>query len=152
MRSRQKEQIRIAAASCFAARRERGTCLHAIQCRINAEDWAKNFRVMPGRIDFIMRRVGGGVRIDFPRLYRYIVPPYYDSLIAKAMTVASTRIECHLSHAARADEYLHHWHQDDRPVDAAMTHGDSCDGNYDTGLDRRLIPAGQRISPGLRFA
>src|SRR4029077_5654007 len=66
--------------------------LHAIQCRINAEDAANNFQATPGRIDFYYAPGGRGVRIDSHVYTGYIVPPYYDSLIAKIITIGSTRI------------------------------------------------------------
>ena len=84
--------------------------LHAIECRINAEDAANNFQATPGRIDFYYAPGGRGVRIDSHVYTGYTVPPYYDSLIAKIITVGSTRINA-IDRMRRAlDEYLHHRH------------------------------------------
>ena len=72
----------------------RGT---AIECRINAEDPRKNFQPSPGRIDQIIIPGGMGVRFDSHTYAGYVVPPYYDSMIAKLIVHQPTRaqaIEC----------------------------------------------------------
>jgi acetyl-CoA carboxylase biotin carboxylase subunit len=64
---------------------------HAIECRINAEDPANNFRPNPGRITDFHMPGGFGVRVDTDTYTGYLVPPYYDSLIAKLVVFAQTR-------------------------------------------------------------
>jgi acetyl-CoA carboxylase, biotin carboxylase subunit len=64
---------------------------HAIECRINAEDPANNFRPNPGKITDFHMPGGFGVRVDTHSYTGYHVPPYYDSLIAKLVVFAQTR-------------------------------------------------------------
>ena len=56
---------------------------HAVECRINAEDWAHAFRPSPGRIERVVLPVGEGLRVDTHVQGGSVVPPYYDSLLAK---------------------------------------------------------------------
>jgi acetyl-CoA carboxylase, biotin carboxylase subunit len=56
---------------------------HALECRINAEDWLAGFRPDPGRVDAAIFPVGDGVRVDTHIQSGSVVPPYYDSLLAK---------------------------------------------------------------------
>ena len=66
---------------------------HAIECRINAEDPFNNFRPSPGVITTFHAPGGHGVRIDTHVYDSYIIPPYYDSMIAKLIVTAQTREE-----------------------------------------------------------
>ncbi|MCW2682481.1 MAG: accC [Blastococcus sp.] len=56
---------------------------HAVECRINAEDWTAGFRPSPGRIDRVVLPVGDGLRVDTHVQGGSVVPPFYDSLLAK---------------------------------------------------------------------
>jgi acetyl-CoA carboxylase biotin carboxylase subunit len=56
---------------------------HAVECRINAEDWARDFRPSPGRIERVVLPVGDGIRVDTHVQGGSVVPPFYDSLLAK---------------------------------------------------------------------
>ncbi len=56
---------------------------HAVECRINAEDWTHDFRPSPGRIERVVLPVGDGIRVDTHVQGGSVVPPYYDSLLAK---------------------------------------------------------------------
>ena len=89
-----REQIRIAAGLPLSVKQEevplRG---HAIECRINAEDPAQGFRPCPGKIDFLHLPGGCGVRVDTWLYNGYQLPPYYDSLMAKIIVHAPTRLE-----------------------------------------------------------
>ncbi len=67
--------------------------LHAIECRINAEDSENNFMPCPGLITNIYKPGGHGIRVDTHVYTGYSIPPYYDSMIAKLITVAQTREE-----------------------------------------------------------
>src|SRR5256714_7792356 len=88
-----KEQIRIAAGEPLSPHIAHAVPrLHAIQCRINAEDPANDFQPTPGRIDFYYAPGGRGVRIDSPVYTGYPVPPYYASLLAQIIRVCATRI------------------------------------------------------------
>jgi acetyl-CoA carboxylase, biotin carboxylase subunit len=66
---------------------------HAIECRINAEDPYNDFRPSPGRITVLHQPGGHGVRVDSHAYAGYVIPPYYDSMIGKLITVAQTRQE-----------------------------------------------------------
>jgi acetyl-CoA carboxylase, biotin carboxylase subunit len=89
-----KAQIRVAAGEKLDLRQEeivpRG---HAIECRINAEDPAHNFRPNPGRIERIFAPGGFGVRWDSHATTGYMVPPHYDSLVGKLIVHQPTRKE-----------------------------------------------------------
>mgnify|MGYP000463845913 CR=1 FL=1 len=89
-----REQIRVSAGLPLSVTQEevlfRG---HAIECRINAEDPAKGFQPCPGRIDFLHLPGGYGVRVDTGLYTSYELPPYYDSLMAKLIVYAPTRLE-----------------------------------------------------------
>ncbi len=67
--------------------------LHSIECRINAEDPYNDFRPCPGKITTFHAPGGHGVRIDTHVYDGYMIPPYYDSMIAKLITTAQTREE-----------------------------------------------------------
>ena len=66
---------------------------HAIECRINAEDPYNDFRPSPGKITTLHQPGGHGVRVDSHVYAGYVIPPYYDSMIGKLITVARTRNE-----------------------------------------------------------
>ncbi|MDA8247859.1 MAG: acetyl-CoA carboxylase biotin carboxylase subunit, partial [Rhodospirillales bacterium] len=66
---------------------------HAIECRINAEDPARNFMPAPGRIDALTLPGGPGVRFDSALYPGYTVPPFYDSLLGKLIVWDATRAE-----------------------------------------------------------
>src|SRR5881275_2527101 len=150
-----KEQIRIAAGEPLSEHVAHATPrLHAIECRINAEDPAKDFQPTPGRIDFYYAPGGRGVRIDSHVYTGYTVPPYYDSLIAKIITVGATRINA-IDRMRRAlGEYYITGIKTTVPFHAAMMrNGGFRDGNYDTGLLDRLMSAGklELTSPSIRL-
>ena len=78
------EQLRIAGGEPISVRQEEIKLTgHAIECRINAEDPAHNFRPAPGKITGWLPPGGPGVRIDSHVYTGYEIPPYYDSLIGK---------------------------------------------------------------------
>lgn len=66
---------------------------HAIECRINAEDPAQNFRPCPGRVEFLHFPGGAGVRVDSCLYNGCDLSPYYDSMAAKVLVHAPTRLE-----------------------------------------------------------
>lgn len=87
-----KEQIRIAAGEKLRIRQEdvvlRG---HAIECRINAENPAKNFMPCPGTIEELHFPGGNGVRIESALYNGYTIPAYYDSMVAKVIVHGENR-------------------------------------------------------------
>ncbi|MFZ7114342.1 MAG: acetyl-CoA carboxylase biotin carboxylase subunit [Bacteroidota bacterium] len=87
-----KEQIKIAAGMPISGKNYFPS-LHAIECRINAEDPYNNFRPSPGKITVLHVPGGHGVRVDSHIYAGYIIPANYDSMIAKLITVAQSREE-----------------------------------------------------------
>jgi acetyl-CoA carboxylase biotin carboxylase subunit len=87
-----KEQIKIAFGEPVSGKNYYPQ-MHAIECRINAEDPLNDFRPSPGRITTLHVPGGHGVRIDSHIYAGYVIPPYYDSMIAKIITTAQTRRE-----------------------------------------------------------
>lgn len=87
-----KEQILIAAGEPISGKNYEPQA-HAIQCRINAEDPFMDWRPSPGRITDYHEPGGHGIRLDSHVYAGYTIPPYYDSMIAKLITVAQTREE-----------------------------------------------------------
>jgi acetyl-CoA carboxylase biotin carboxylase subunit len=86
------EQIRVAAGEPLSfGQHEVKLVGHAIECRINAEDPARNFLPCPGRLDAWRPPQGGTVRVDTHCFPGYMVPPFYDSLLAKVIVHAPTR-------------------------------------------------------------
>jgi acetyl-CoA carboxylase biotin carboxylase subunit len=100
-----KEQIKLAAGEKISGKNHYPT-MHAIQCRINAEDPANDFRPSPGKITEYHEPGGHGLRIDTHVYAGYTIPPYYDSMIAKLITVAQTREEAILKMRRALDEYI----------------------------------------------
>jgi acetyl-CoA carboxylase biotin carboxylase subunit len=136
-----KEQIRIAAGQPLSPHvAHAAPRLHAIQCRINAEDPSRNFQASPGRIDFYYAPGGRGVRIDSHVYTGYVVPPYYDSLIAKIITVGATRTSA-IDRMRRAlDEYYITGIKTTVPFHAAiMRSAEFREGKYDTGFVERVM-------------
>jgi len=100
-----KEQIKVAAGIKISGKNYIPQ-LHAIECRINAEDPEKDFRPSPGKITNFHAPGGHGIRIDTHVYTNYVIPPFYDSMIAKLITVAQTREEA-ISKMERAlDEFV----------------------------------------------
>jgi acetyl-CoA carboxylase biotin carboxylase subunit len=99
-----KEQIKLAAGEKIVGK-EYFPQLHAIQCRINAEDPYNNFRPCPGKITNYHQPGGHGIRVDAHVYAGYVIPPYYDSLISKLITVAQTREEAITKMERALEEY-----------------------------------------------
>lgn len=87
-----KEQIKIAMGEKVSGK-DYYPQMHAIECRINAEDPFNDFRPSPGKITTLHQPGGHGVRVDSHVYAGYVIPPYYDSMIGKLITVARTRQE-----------------------------------------------------------
>ena len=87
-----KEQIKIAMGEPISGKNYEPQ-MHAIECRINAEDPYNDFRPSPGRITVLHQPGGHGVRVDSHVYAGYVIPPYYDSMIGKLIATAQTRDE-----------------------------------------------------------
>ncbi len=87
-----KEQIKVAAGVEVSGRNYYPQ-LHAIECRINAEDPSNGFRPSPGKITNLHLPGGHGVRVDSHVYAGYVIPPFYDSMIAKLIVTGQSREE-----------------------------------------------------------
>jgi acetyl-CoA carboxylase biotin carboxylase subunit len=100
-----KEQIKIAAGHKISGKNYYPE-MHAIECRINAEDPYNDFRPCPGKITVLHQPGGHGVRVDSHVYAGYVIPPYYDSMIAKIITMARTREEAIDTMSRALSEYI----------------------------------------------
>lgn len=100
-----KEQIKIAAGEKISGKNYE-PIMHSIQCRINAEDPDNGFRPSPGKITEYHEPGGHGIRIDTHVYAGYTIPPHYDSMVAKLITVAQTREEAIRKMRRALDEYI----------------------------------------------
>ncbi|MEN9340440.1 MAG: acetyl-CoA carboxylase biotin carboxylase subunit [Bacteroidota bacterium] len=100
-----KEQIKIAGGVPISGNNYEPK-MHAIECRINAEDPYNDFRPSPGKITVLHTPGGHGVRIDSHIYAGYTIPPYYDSMIAKIIAVAQTRQEAIDTMSRALSEYV----------------------------------------------
>ncbi|MBT8319841.1 MAG: acetyl-CoA carboxylase biotin carboxylase subunit [Gramella sp.] len=107
--------------------------LHSIECRINAEDPYHNFRPSPGKITNLHAPGGHGVRIDTHVYSGYVIPPNYDSMIAKLITTAQTREEAINKMKRALDEFVIEGIKTTIPFHRQlMDHADYIEGNYTT--------------------
>ena len=131
-----REQIRIAAGLPLSHTQEevqlRG---HAIECRINAEDPANDFRPCPGKVNFVHLPGGCGVRVDTGLYTGYTLPPYYDSLMAKLIVHAPTRLEAIRRMRRTLEELIIEGPANNTDLlHQIMHHPDFIRGNYTTGF------------------
>jgi acetyl-CoA carboxylase biotin carboxylase subunit len=102
-----KEQIRIAAGERLLYQQKDITCnSHSIECRINAEDPSNNFTPSPGKVTRYHPPGGPGVRVDSHLYDGYVIPTYYDSLIAKLVVHAEDRRSAILRMERALEEYI----------------------------------------------
>ena len=127
-----KEQIKIAAGEKISGKNYFPQ-MHAIQCRINAEDPFNDFRPSPGLITTYHCPGGHGVRIDTHAYSGYTIPPNYDSMISKLIVVAQTREEAILKMRRALDEYIIEGIKTTIPFhQKLMMNEDFCNGNFTT--------------------
>ncbi len=100
-----KEQIKLATGEKISGKNY-FPLLHAMECRINAEDPSRNFAPSPGKITSFHSPKGHGVRVDTAVYAGYTIPPYYDSMIAKLICKARTREEVILKMQRALDEFI----------------------------------------------
>jgi len=129
-----KEQIRVAAGERLSlhlhGNRLRG---HAMECRVNAEDPARNFQPSPGLITAYHPPGGPGVRVDTHIYAGYTVPPYYDSLLAKVIVQGNDREEAIARMRQALDSFIIEGVTTTIPFLArVMHHPDFVAGNVDT--------------------
>ncbi|MGI9546489.1 MAG: acetyl-CoA carboxylase biotin carboxylase subunit [Flavobacteriaceae bacterium] len=107
--------------------------MHSIECRINAEDPYNDFRPSPGKITTLHTPGGHGIRLDTHVYSGYIIPPYYDSMIAKLITSAQTREEAINKMKRALDEFVIEGVHTTIPFHRQlMDHPDYLAGNYTT--------------------
>lgn len=136
-----KEQIRIAAGLTLEQQQKDikfDGC--AIECRINAEDTDNGFRPCPGKIDFVHLPGGRGVRVDTALYNGCEISPYYDSLAAKIITFAKTRLEAVRTMRRALEELIIDGVKTNAPLSYLILHDpEFMKGEYDTGfIDRKL--------------
>jgi acetyl-CoA carboxylase biotin carboxylase subunit len=129
-----KEQIKVAAGHKIGTKNYTPK-MHAIECRINAEDVFHDFRPSPGLIQSFHSPKGHGVRVDTHVYAGYAVPPFYDSMIAKLICKAQTREECIKKMQRALDEFVIEGIKTTVPFhQKLMKNEDFINGNYHTGF------------------
>lgn len=136
-----KQQILLAAGeklnSVIRGYKLRG---HAIECRINAEDPDKNFRPSPGKIESFHIPGGPGVRVDTHAYAQYVIPQYYDSLIAKIITSGKDREEARGRMRRALEEFIIEGVSTTIPFHLrVMKDKDFQEGNFDTQYIERML-------------
>jgi acetyl-CoA carboxylase biotin carboxylase subunit len=127
-----QEQIRVASGAALKyTQKDIGFSGHAIECRINAENW-RTFAPSPGRVDAVHTPGGLGVRIDSALYAGYRIPPYYDSLIGKLIVFGKTRTECLMRLKRVLGEYVIEGVETTIPLfQRLLSEPDIIDGHYD---------------------
>ena len=127
-----REQILVAAGVAISGENYLPS-MHSIECRINAEDPYNDFRPSPGKISTLHFPGGHGVRLDTHVYGGYIIPPHYDSMIAKLITTAQTREEAINKMRRALDEFVIEGIKTTIPFHRKlMDHPDYISGNYTT--------------------
>jgi acetyl-CoA carboxylase, biotin carboxylase subunit len=135
-----KEQISVAAGEKLRYKQEDVILKwHAIECRINAEDPDKDFRPAPGEISSFHVPGGHGVRVDTAAYAKYVIPPYYDSMIAKLIVRAETRRKAIEKMKYALEEFI----IEGIPTTISyhkkiFSHPDFISGNFDTSFIQKL--------------
>jgi acetyl-CoA carboxylase biotin carboxylase subunit len=127
-----KEQLRVAAGETLSVK-QHDPLMHAIECRINAEDPMHDFRPSPGKIESLNFPGGPGIRIDSHIYQGYIIVPHYDSLVAKLISYAPTRTEAIARMRRALDEFVIEGVHSTIPFHRKMMdNADFIAGNFDT--------------------
>jgi acetyl-CoA carboxylase, biotin carboxylase subunit len=138
-----QEQLRIAAGEPLRYRQKdiqvRG---HAIECRINAEDPARDFQPSPGLVSAFVPPGGPGVRVDSHCFSGYTIPPTYDSMIGKLLVHRATREEAIRTMLRALDEFVIEGPKTTIPIQRdILQHSDFLTGEHDTGFVERYFSA-----------
>ena len=136
-----KEQILIAAGEHLSEHVVNATPrAHAIECRINAEDPAHNFQPSPGKIELYYAPGGRGVRVDSHVYAGYSIPPNYDSMIGKLITIGANRHNAVLRMQRALGEYIVSGIKTTIPFQLEiMKNPDFLRGTYDTGFIEKML-------------
>ncbi|MFQ5751238.1 MAG: acetyl-CoA carboxylase biotin carboxylase subunit [bacterium] len=128
-----KRQIEIAAGKKFEWDKNYQMRGHAIECRINAENPAQEFRPSPGKITSFHVPGGPGIRVDTHAYAHYVIPPYYDSLIAKVITHGKNRAEALVRMSRCLEEFVIEGIHTTIPFhQMVLEDRDFIEGNFDT--------------------
>jgi acetyl-CoA carboxylase, biotin carboxylase subunit len=134
-----KEQILIAAGTPISGVVYFPEKMHAIECRVNAEDPLNGFAPSPGKITALHTPKGYGVRVDTHIYAGYTVPPYYDSLLAKVICRAKSREECIVKMQRAMHEFIIEGVKTTIPFHLALMENEEFrSGKFDTGLLERF--------------
>jgi acetyl-CoA carboxylase biotin carboxylase subunit len=142
-----KEQIRVASGEKLKYHQEDIIMKwHAIECRINAEDPDNGFRPAPGLIQSMYVPGGPGVRVDTAAYSGYIIPPFYDSMIAKLVVRERTREKAIDKMKNALEEFVIEgvpttidYHK------KILSHPDFVSGSYDTSFIEKMSGEGNRV-------
>ena len=131
-----REQVRVAAGLPLSVTQEEVSLRgHAIECRINAEDPAHNFRPSPGKVGFLHLPGGFGVRVDTGLYPGCELPAHYDSLMAKIIVHAPTRLEAIRRMRRSLEELIIEGPAANTDLlHQILYHPDFVRGNYNTGF------------------
>ncbi len=136
------EQIKVAAGIPISGKNYFPQ-MHAIECRINAEDPYNDFRPCPGKINVLHAPGGHGIRLDSHIYAGYTIPPFYDSMIAKLITVAQSREEAINKMKRALDEFVIEGVKTTIPFHRAlMDNPDFVSGNYTTKFMESFVLKG----------
>jgi len=129
-----REQINVAAGKRIRVKKVKAIG-HSIECRINAENPDKNFAPSPGKITTFHVPGGLGVRVDTHAYAGYVIPPYYDSMIAKLIVTADSRKEAITRMFRALDEFVIEGIHTTIPFhQKVMHHQRFIEGDYDTSF------------------
>lgn len=131
-----REQLRIASGLPLSIRQEDVRLSgYSIECRINAEDPAKNFQPCPGTVDFVHFPGGCGIRVDSCLYNGCVLPPYYDSMVAKLLVHAPTRLEAIRKMRRCLEEFaLEGFQTTEELIYQILYHPEFVQGRYTTGF------------------
>ena len=135
-----KEQIRVAAGEKLSLEANPTLRGHAIECRINAEDPDHGFRPSPGAVTSFHAPGGPGVRVDTHIYAGYVVPPYYDSLVAKLIVSGNTREEARIRAYHALEEFVIEGVHTTIPfLRKVLVHQDFVSGDFNTGFVEQFL-------------
>jgi acetyl-CoA carboxylase, biotin carboxylase subunit len=139
-----REQLRVAAGLPLSMRQSDIVLSgHAVECRINAEN-SVTFRPSPGQIATYLAPGGLGVRVDSALYEGYVVPPHYDSLVAKLILHGASRNECIMRMRRALEEYVITGIDTTIPLHQRLAaEPDFIDGNYDVHWLERFVARAQ---------
>lgn len=142
-----KEQLKVAYGSELSFKqRDIKLTGHTIECRINAEDAANQFRPSPGLIKNLVLPGGNGVRLDTHIYNGYTVPPYYDAMIAKLIVHAPTRKEAIRKMRVALEQFIIDGIVTNIDFQYLLMHNpDFVKGNVHTRFIQHLIESGEKL-------